>query len=260
VRESQREKEISLKWVTMVSTLSASIKTNGGNTDPVHVLFADDDAETQQLVGMILKNENMQVVYAHDGSQVFDVWQMNPVNLMILDIMMPIMDGLETCRRVRRVSDIPIILLTAKTQESDVLEGFNTGADDYITKPFRAKELVARINAVLHRTRRQRVQAGRQLAYDELVMDMDTRRVTLDGKYLRLTPLEFQLLHYFMQHPGDLLTKEELLENVWGYLKPGGNMNLVETTIRRLRMKIEVDASNPRYIQTVWGRGYRLGS
>ena len=244
----------------MVSTLSASTITNGRNIDPVHVLFADDDAETQQLVGMILKNENMKVVYAHDGSQVFDVWQMNPVNLMILDIMMPIMDGLEACRRVRRVSDIPIILLTAKTQEADILEGFNTGADDYITKPFRAKELVARINAVLHRTRRQRVQAGRQLAYDELVMDMDTRRVTLDGKYLRLTPLEFQLLHYFMQHPGDLLTKEELLEEVWGYLKPGGNMNLVETTIRRLRMKIEVDASNPHYIQTVWGRGYRLGS
>lgn len=244
----------------MVSTLSASTITNGRNIDPVHVLFADDDAETQQLVGMILKNENMQVVYAHDGSQVFDVWQMNPVNLMILDIMMPIMDGLEACRRVRRVSDIPIILLTAKTQEADILEGFNTGADDYITKPFRAKELVARIHAVLHRTRRQRVQAGRQLAYDELVMDMDTRRVTLDGKYLRLTPLEFQLLHYFMQRPGDLLTKEELLEEVWGYLKPGGNMNLVETTIRRLRMKIEVDASNPHYIQTVWGRGYRLGS
>lgn len=244
----------------MVSTLAASTGTNGRNVDPVHVLFADDDAETQQLVGMILKNENMKVVYAHDGSQVFDVWQMNPVNLMILDIMMPIMDGLEACRRIRRVSDIPIILLTAKTQESDILEGFNTGADDYITKPFRAKELIARINAVLHRTKRQRVQAGRQLAYDELVMDMDTRRVTLDGKYLRLTPLEFQLLHYFMQNPGDLLTKEELLENVWGYLKPGGNMNLVETTIRRLRMKIEVDPSNPRYIQTVWGRGYRLGS
>lgn len=244
----------------MVSTLAASTGTNGRNVDPVHVLFADDDAETQQLVGMILKNENMKVVYAHDGSQVFDVWQMNPVNLMILDIMMPIMDGLEACRRIRRVSDIPIILLTAKTQESDILEGFSTGADDYITKPFRAKELIARINAVLHRTKRQRVQAGRQLAYDELVMDMDTRRVTLDGKYLRLTPLEFQLLHYFMQNPGDLLTKEELLENVWGYLKPGGNMNLVETTIRRLRMKIEVDPSNPRYIQTVWGRGYRLGS
>lgn len=243
----------------MVSTLAASTGTNGRNVDPVHVLFADDDAETQQLVGMILKNENMKVVYAHDGSQVFDVWQMNPVNLMILDIMMPIMDGLEACRRIRRVSDIPIILLTAKTQESDILEGFSTGADDYITKPFRAKELIARINAVLHRTKRQRVQAGRQLAYDELVMDMDTRRVTLDGKYLRLTPLEFQLLHYFMQNPGDLLTKEELLENVWGYLKPGGNMNLVETTIRRLRMKIEVDPSNPRYIQTVWGRGYRLG-
>lgn len=228
--------------------------------DPVHVLFADDDAETQQLVGAILRNENMKVVFAHDGSQVFDVWQMNPVNLMILDIMMPIMDGLEACRRVRRVSDIPIILLTAKTQEADILEGFNTGADDYITKPFRAKELIARINAILHRTKRQRVQAGRQLAYDDLVMDMDTRRVTLDGKYLRLTPLEFQLLHYFMQNPGDLLTKEELLENVWGYLKPGGNMNLVETTIRRLRMKIEIDPSNPRYIQTVWGRGYRLGS
>jgi two-component system response regulator MtrA len=224
------------------------------------VLFADDDSDTQQLVGTVLKNADINVVFADDGAQVFDVWQMNPVNLMILDIMMPIMDGLEACRRIRRVSDIPIILLTAKTREEDILEGFRHGADDYITKPFRPKELVARIEAILHRTRRQRLQAGRQLAYDELVLDLDTRRVTLDGKILRLTPLEFQLLHYFMQNPGDLVTKEELLENVWGYLKPGGNMNLVETTIRRLRIKIEADPSMPRYIQTVWGRGYRLGS
>jgi two-component system response regulator MtrA len=224
------------------------------------VLFADDDSDTQQLVGTVLKNADINVVFADDGAQVFDVWQMNPVNLMILDIMMPIMDGLEACRRIRRVSDIPIILLTAKTREEDILEGFRHGADDYITKPFRPKELVARIEAILHRTRRQRLQAGRQLAYDELVLDLDTRRVTLDGKILRLTPLEFQLLHYFMQNPGDLVTKEELLENVWGYLKPGGNMNLVETTIRRLRLKIEADPSMPRYIQTVWGRGYRLGS
>ena len=245
----------------MLSTLSGATRTNAypGN-DPVHVLFADDDSDTQQLVGTVLKNADINVVFADDGAQVFDVWQMNPVNLMILDIMMPIMDGLEACRRIRRVSDIPIILLTAKTREEDILEGFRNGADDYITKPFRAKELVARIEAILHRTRRQRVQAGRQLAYDELVLDLDTRRVTLDGKILRLTPLEFQLLHYFMQNPGDMVTKEELLENVWGYLKPGGNMNLVETTIRRLRLKIEADPSMPRYIQTVWGRGYRLGS
>ncbi len=244
----------------MVSTLSTAARTNNRVIDPIHVLFADDDADTQQLVGAVLKNENMNVVFAHDGSQVFDVWQMNPVNLMILDIMMPIMDGLEACRRIRRISDIPIILLTAKTREQDILAGFSHGADDYITKPFRPKELVARIRAILHRTKRQRVQAGRQLAYDELIMDLDTRRVTLEGKYLRLTSLEFQLLHYFMAHPGEMVTKEELLENVWGYLKPGGNMNLVETTIRRLRMKVEVDPSNPYYIQTVWGRGYRLGS
>ena len=243
----------------MVQTFAETLRHTQPDLDPVHVLFADDDTDTQQLVGAILKKEDIQVFFAHDGAEVFDVWRMNPVNLMILDIMMPIMDGLEACRRIRRTSDIPVILLTAKTQEDNLLEGFEHGADDYITKPFRPKELVARIHAILHRTKRQRVQAGRQLAYDELVMDLDTRRVTLNGKHLRLTPLEFQLLHYFMQSPGDLLTKEDLLSNVWGYLKPGGNMNLVETTIRRLRMKIEVDPSNPRYIQTVWGRGYRLG-
>jgi two-component system response regulator VicR len=243
-----------------MTTTAAGYPGNGTKfMDPIHVLFADDDADTQQLVGAILKKEDMRVVFAHDGAQVFDVWRMNPVNLMILDIMMPIMDGLEACRRIRRVSDIPIILLTAKTQEEDIVDGFNYGADDYITKPFHPRELVARIQAIVHRTKRQRVQAGRQLAYDELVMDLDTRRVSLEGKYLRLTPLEFQLLQYFMEHPGELLTKEEMLANVWGYLKPGGNMNLVETTIRRLRMKIEIDPSNPQYIHTVWGRGYRMG-
>jgi DNA-binding response OmpR family regulator len=227
--------------------------------DCVRVLFVDDDLDIQKLVGSILNNEGMQVIFADDGLQAIDVWRQNEVDLVVLDVMMPVLDGFETCRRLRRVSDVPILMLTAKGQERDVVQGFEMGADDYVTKPFRAREFVARIKALVSRYTRQEEQEREKLAYQHLVLDLKERRVTYWGKNIQVTPLEFQLLQYLMKNMGTVLSKEDLLRNVWGHVETVGDMNLIEAAIRRLRKKLELDPSSPEYIQTVWGTGYRFG-
>jgi len=226
--------------------------------DHINVLFAEDDADTQELVSLVLQKEGIHVMLANDGPQALDIWRKTPINLMILDILMPEVDGIEICRRVRQISDLPIIFLSARGQEDDVVTGLEIGADDYIIKPFRPRELVARVNTLLKREAR-RQKAVRQLNYKDLVINLDSHRVTRNSDSLPVSPLEFQLLHYMMRHAGKVVSKPDLLQNVWGYAKQVGNMNLVETTIRRLRMKVEPDPSQPEYIQTVWGTGYRLG-
>jgi DNA-binding response OmpR family regulator len=227
--------------------------------DCVRVLFVDDDLDIQKLVGSILNNEGMQVIFADDGLQAIDTWRQNEVDLVVLDVMMPVLDGFETCRRLRRVSDVPILMLTAKGLERDVVQGFEMGADDYVTKPFRAREFVARIKALVNRYNRQEEQEREKLAYQHLVLDLKARRVTYWGKTIQVTPLEFQLLQYLMKNMGTVLSKEELLRNVWGHVETVGDMNLIEAAIRRLRKKLELDPSSPEYIQTVWGTGYRFG-
>ena len=172
---------------------------------------------------------------------------------------MPVMDGLEACKRIRRISDIPIIFLTAKGQEQDVVNGLETGADDYIVKPFRAAEFVARVRVVLNRTARQKDACRKRLSFDKLVLDLEARRVISRGRSIEVTPLEFQLLRYLMQNVGVVISKEDLLQNVWGYAEAAGDMNLIEAAVRRLRRKLELDPSQPKYIQTVWGAGYRFG-
>lgn len=227
--------------------------------DCVRVLFVDDDLDIQKLVGRILNNEGMQVIFADDGLQAIDAWRQNEVDLVVLDVMMPVLDGFETCRRLRRVSDVPILMLTAKCQERDVVQGFEMGADDFVTKPFRAREFVARIKALVSRYTRQEEQEREKLAYQHLVLDLKERRVTYWGKNIQVTPLEFQLLQYLMKNMGTVLSKEDLLRNVWGHVETVGDMNLIEAAIRRLRKKLELDPSSPEYIQTVWGTGYRFG-
>lgn len=227
--------------------------------DSVQILFVDDDLDIQKLVGSILKSEGMQVIFADDGLQAIEKWRQYEVDLVVLDVMMPVLDGFETCRRLRRVSDVPIIMLTAKGQESNIVQGFEVGADDYVTKPFRARELVARIKALVNRYTRQEEQEREKLAYQHLVLDLKERRVTYWGKTIQVTPLEFQLLQYLMKNMGTVLSKEELLRNVWGHVEAVGDMNLIEAAIRRLRKKLELDPSSPEYIQTVWGTGYRFG-
>ncbi|HEY5575019.1 MAG TPA: response regulator transcription factor [Anaerolineales bacterium] len=224
-----------------------------------NILVADDDPETRELIRLILKDAGMKVVLGENGSQLLELWRANPIDLIILDVMMPVMDGFEACERIRRVSDVPIVFLTAKGQEGDVVNGFEIGADDYIVKPFRPGELIARVRAILNRLERLREDAGRRLQFEKLILDLDARRVVARGKTIEVTPLEFQLLQYLMQNVGIVMSKENLLQNVWGYAEAAGDLNLIEAAVRRLRRKLELDPSQPEYIHTVWGAGYRFG-
>jgi DNA-binding response OmpR family regulator len=224
----------------------------------VRILFAGDDADTRKVVGGILHKAGLNLVFAENGSRAFNLWLDNSFDLIILDYLMPVMDGVETCRRIRRISDVPIILLTAKGGEQDALAGFRAGADDYIVKPFRAAELVARIHTILHRARRQRMPQAKSLAFADLVLDPDARQVTFRGENIQLSPLEFRLLQYMLVHAGTTVSKQDLLYDVWGFCDLAGEINFIEAAIKRLRKKIEPDPSKPKYIRTVWGTGYRF--
>jgi two-component system, OmpR family, response regulator ResD len=221
------------------------------------VLFADDEPEARYLLKTSLECANYRVHLVENGLQAFHKWQDTYFDLLILDVMMPEMDGLEACRRIRRTSNIPIILLTARGCEQDIVSGFDSGADDYVIKPYRANELVARIQAILKRTAPAPLVPTRW--NDDLYLDHESQRIVCRGRRIKVTPLEFRLMLYLMQNPGETLTKKSLLQNVWGYLESGSEMNLIETAIHRLRNKIEPNPSRPKYIQTVWGAGYRFG-
>lgn len=224
----------------------------------LRVLFADDDPDIQHLMQLVLKDAGMQLFLAENGQQALKIWHQQEVDVVVLDVMMPLLDGMSVCKRIRRVSNVPIILLTARGQEQEVVEGLEAGADDYIVKPFRPKELVARLRAAAQRVARHSEEEN-ELIFEDLRLDASGQRVISHGRPIKVTPLEFRLLQYLMQHIGVVFSKEDLFQNVWGYVQPSGEMNLIEAAIRRLRKKIEVDPTRPRYIQTVWGAGYRFG-
>lgn len=224
----------------------------------IRILFADDDLDIQQAVCFVLEEAGMDVDFASDGFHALELYRSTPVNLVILDMMMPIMDGLEACQKIRQASSVPIIMLTARGREEDVVNAFEMGADDYIVKPFRPRELVARIHAVLKRAA-QDEEARKLLAFGSLMMDLEAHRVMYRDRNIQMSPMEFKLLRYLMENAGVVLSKEDLLQNVWGYPPSAGDMNLIEATVRRLRKKVEKDPSHPRFIKTVWGTGYRFG-
>ena len=225
-----------------------------------HILYADDDPSSQQTVQTALKATNLKVLLASSGAEALEVWRKNQLDLIILDVMMPDMSGFEVCQYIRRVSPVPIMMLTGMSREQDLLQGFEAGSDDYIFKPFRPKELIARIHAILQRTARSVTPATGRLMYGGLELDIDAQRALRRGEPVQVTPLEFQLLQYMIQRVGVAISKEELFQNVWGYTMPSGGMNLIEVAVRRLREKIEDDPSRPAYIQTVRGVGYRFGA
>jgi DNA-binding response OmpR family regulator len=233
--------------------------TRGDMQNNVNVLFADDEVDFQQIVHLVLEEQGARVFFADNGITALEVWHSKPINLVILDVMMPRMDGLEVCRTIRSESDVPIIMLTARGREEEIVEGFSAGADDYLIKPFRPRELVARINALLRRTAGRAKDTRKRLTLERLSLDIESRRVTNNDRQIQMSPIEFQLLKYMMQNAGIVLSKDELLRNVWGYSSNAGGMNLIEATIRRLRKKVEQDPAHPKYIQTVWGAGYRFG-
>lgn len=220
------------------------------------ILVVDDEPQIVRLVRAYLEEAGFRVVTASDGEQALYVARHERPDLIILDILMPKMDGLEFTRRIRREQDVPIIMLTARVEETDRIVGLELGADDYVTKPFSPRELVARVRAVLRRAQAP-PQAPQVLRAGPIVLDRSTHTVTVNGKPVDLTPTEFGILETLMQAPGRAFRRADLLEAVQG-ISFEGYERTIDAHIKNLRRKIEPDPSNPRYILTVWGVGYRL--
>lgn len=224
------------------------------------ILIAEDEAPLRNLVRMSLEAIGHQVVVASDGAEALAAFSAQPFDLVILDIMMPQIDGFGVCREIRSRSDVPIIMLTALDSTDDMVRGFELGADDYIAKPFSFKEVQARIYAILRRN--LWIQERRQPAVLEIGwvrLDVIAQQVSIDDQPIHLTPIEFKLLFTLMNNAGKVMPKNTMFLEVWGYEFIGGT-NLVEVTIRRLREKIEPDPSQPTYLLTVRGTGYRFRS
>ncbi len=222
------------------------------------ILVADDERVLVKGIKFNLESEGYQVECAYDGQVALELARGGGFDLIILDLMMPRLDGLQACMRIREFSNVPIILLTAKGEDADKLVGFESGADDYITKPFNILELKARIRALLRRAGMTQQEAGGQrLAVGSIVLAPDARSVWKDGVSVELTAKEFDLIELLLRNPGRVYSRENLLNLVWGY-DYVGDYRTVDVHIRRLREKLEPDPANPRYILTKWGVGYYL--
>ena len=238
---------------------NSQMQTQQTNLTPAPVLVIDDEESIVDLIKLGLKYEGFEVVAASDGEEgIAAAQRTNPV-FIILDWMLPDMDGLEVCRLLRSnptTVDIPILLLTAKDEVGSRVEGLNTGADDYLTKPFSFEELVARIRAILRRLNHgTKAENSQVLAVGDIELNMGTHEVTRAGRPVDLTVTEYNLLHLFMSHVGQALDRQTILNQVWGY-DFLGETNIIEVYVRYLREKIEDSPSSPRYIQTIRGVGY----
>ena len=220
-----------------------------------HVLVVDDDATVREVVLSYLRAEGYDVSEAADGETALSMVGHERPDLVVLDVMLPGVDGLEVIRRIRSGGDLPVIMLTALGSEEDRVVGLELGADDYLTKPFSPRELVLRIGSVLRRAGESTSPDMEVLEDGGLRIDGPRRQVTLDGVPLSLTMREFDLLRFFVGHPGVAFTRVELLEKVWGW--SFGDQSTVTVHVRRLREKVEKDPTSPSRLQTVWGVGYR---
>ena len=219
------------------------------------VLVVDDDPTVREVVVSYLRAAQHEVLEAADGESVATIMRDMPADLVVLDLMLPGIDGLEVCRRLRGSSDVPVIMLTALGSETDRVVGLERGADDYVTKPFSPRELVLRVESVLRRAgERTRPEQGR-LADGDLVIDLARHEATLDGQVLALTAREFDLLKFLVANPATAYSREELLQQVWGW--SFGDQSTVTVHVRRLREKVERDPTMPARLVTVWGVGYR---
>ena len=220
------------------------------------VLVVDDDLALAEMLGIVLRNEGLDVDHVADGPSAIGAFREHRPDLVLLDVMLPGVDGLEVCRQIRAESGVPIVMLTAKTDTIDVVVGLESGADDYVVKPFKPKELVARIRA---RLRRSEEPAPELLEIGDLVIDVAGHSVKRDGAPIALTPLEFDLLVALARKPWQVFTREVLLEQVWGY-RHAADTRLVNVHVQRLRAKIEPDPERPEVIVTVRGVGYKAGT
>ncbi len=221
------------------------------------ILVVDDEKNIVELIKFNLVKENFKVIEAYNGIDALKLFRQEKPDLVILDIMMPGMGGLEVCRQIRKESRVPIIMLTAKSDEIDKVIGLELGADDYVTKPFSPRELVARVKAVLRRAKPSKHQEQEEYRIADFVINVVKREVRVRGKLVQLKPKEFELLKLLATNPGRVFTRDYLLEQIWGY-NYLGDTRTVDVHMRRLRKKVEVDPSNPRYLKTVHGVGYKF--
>jgi DNA-binding response OmpR family regulator len=221
------------------------------------VLIVEDDKRTASLVALYLEREGFETIIAYDGQQALELASQHKPIFVILDLMLPVTDGWEVCRQLRRSSDVPILILSAREEEVDRVSGLTLGADDYVVKPFSPRELVARVKAILRRGG-MRATGKNLLSSEGLVLDLEKHKVTLDGRPVLLTPHEFNLLHTLMATPGKVFTREELLASLYPKHETVVIDRVVDVHIGKLRQKIEKDPAKPRLILTARGIGYRF--
>jgi two-component system, OmpR family, response regulator MtrA len=219
------------------------------------VLVVDDDTALAEMLGIVLRGEGFDTSFCADGAQALEAFRSSRPDLVLLDVMLPGKDGIEVCRQIRAESGVPIVMLTAKTDTVDVVIGLESGADDYVVKPFKPKELVARVRARLRRTDEP---APEVLEVGDLTIDVAGHSVRRDGGAIPLTPLEFDLLVALARKPWQVFTREVLLEQVWGY-RHAADTRLVNVHVQRLRSKVERDPERPEIVVTVRGVGYKAG-
>lgn len=224
---------------------------------PKRVLVVDDEKLIVKGLKFALEQDDMEVDTAGDGEEAVQKARDGSYDVILLDLMLPKLDGMEACQQIREFSDVPIIMLTAKGDDMDKILGFEYGADDYITKPFNILEVKARIKAVMRRAsgRGAQAQRGKIIQVGDLVLDCDARRVQVSGREVNLTAKEFDVLELLVMNPNKVYSRENLLNLVWGYDYPG-DVRTVDVHIRRLREKIEENPSDPKYVHTKWGVGY----
>lgn len=222
-------------------------------------MVVDDELEIAELIRDYLEEEQFEVIISTDGKQALDLFRLHKPQLVVLDIMLPGLSGMEVCRILRSESTVPIIMLSAKKAEVDKILGLGLGADDYVVKPFSPGEVVARVKAQLRRYQQLSVPQAKSntLQYADLALDLQGYELKLKGMPVELTAKEFEVLRFFALHPNQVFTREQIFANVWG-LNEHGDLNTVTVHIKKLREKIEEDPANPHYIKTVWGVGYKF--
>ncbi|RHK03333.1 DNA-binding response regulator [Acidaminococcus sp. AM05-11] len=222
------------------------------------VLIADDEAQIREILSLYFKKEGFKVIEAADGAEALVQIQAGKPDIILLDIMMPVLDGLEVCKQVRKISDVPIIMLTAKDSDDDRILGLEIGADDYISKPFNTREVVARVKAVLRRTSQSISSSNKQvLEYPNLMINLSEYRVVAFGREITFTAKEMELLWCLASNPGIVFSRNQLLEKIWGYTYYG-DTRTVDTHIKRVRHKLDIPSDSSWDIMTVWGVGYKF--
>ena len=222
------------------------------------ILIADDEAQIREILKIYFEKEGFEVIEAEDGAAAILKVQSEKPDILLLDIMMPVLDGIEVCKQVRKMSDLPIIMVTAKDEDDDRIAGLEIGADDYITKPFNSREVVARVKAVLRRagTQEKKGDASR-IVYDGLIIDMDQYQVTAFGHKMTFTTKEMELLWCLASNPGKAFSRNQLLETIWGY-SYYGDTRTVDTHIKRIRQRLNIPEDSKWDITTIWGVGYKF--